>query len=63
MTIDQITALAASGESETLEFKATTGKGDWAWLQHTLACLNWFASTWTWAMPGASVRTSRLVGS
>ena len=25
MTLDQIKALAASGESETLEFKATTG--------------------------------------
>ena len=25
MTLDQIAALAASGESETLEFKATTG--------------------------------------
>ena len=27
----------------------TTGKGDWAWLQHTLACLNergrWWCST------------------
>ena len=63
MRHQDIATLVASGESETLEFKATTGKGDWAWIQHTLACLNWFASTWTWAMPGASVRASRLVGS
>ena len=30
MTTDQIATLASSGESETQEFKETTGKGDWA---------------------------------